>query len=73
MINILDIDTPEYVTLAQAVEITGRKQPTITSWISSGKLQNIHRLGRRVLIELGELRDVERATRHRSMCSEPAI
>lgn len=64
---LLDIDSPEYVTLARAVEITGRKQPTITSWISQGKLRRCLRSGRRVLIDLEELRDVERATRHRSV------
>jgi hypothetical protein len=36
---LLDIDTPEYVTLAQAMEVTGRSRRTILRWYAAGKVE----------------------------------
>jgi len=44
----LDIDTPEYVTLAQAMEITGRSERTILRWFDGGQVERIRREGMRV-------------------------
>jgi len=35
----LDLDTPEYVTLAQAMDLTGRSERTILRWHAAGKVE----------------------------------
>ncbi len=45
---LLDTDTPEYVTLAQAMEITGRSRRTILRWFDGGQVERIRREGMRV-------------------------
>ncbi len=35
----LDVDTPEYVTLAQAMEFTQRSERTILRWYAAGKVE----------------------------------
>ncbi len=36
---LLDIDSPEYVTLARACEITGRSERTILNWYKAGLIE----------------------------------
>jgi hypothetical protein len=45
---LLDTDTPEYVTLAQAMEYTGRSRRTILRWHAAGQVERIRREGMRV-------------------------
>lgn len=40
---LLDVDTPEYVTLARACEITGRSERTILRWYAAGKVERTWR------------------------------
>ena len=40
---LLDIDSPEYVTLTQAMEITGRSRRTILRWNAAGKVERVWR------------------------------
>jgi len=40
---LLDIDTPEYVTLAQAMEVTGRSKRTILNWHKAGMVERVWR------------------------------
>jgi len=57
---LLDIDTPEYVTLAQAMEITGRSRRTILRWHEAGQVERIRKAGMRVY----NLWDLEIAVRN---------
>lgn len=40
---LLDIDTPEYVTLRRACEITGRSERTILRWCRAGAVEIVQR------------------------------
>lgn len=42
---LLDIDTPEYVTLRRACEITGRSERTIRNWCRLRKVGWVWRCG----------------------------
>jgi len=39
----LDVDSPEYVTLARACEITGRSKRTVLGWYAAGQVERVWR------------------------------
>lgn len=58
MTDLLDVDTDEYVTLRQAMRLTGRSRDTIRRWVKRGTVQTIHADGV-VGYSVNDLRDTE--------------
>ncbi|ORJ92588.1 hypothetical protein A6F55_23790 [Prescottella equi] len=58
MTDLLDIDTDEYVTLREAMRLTGRSRPTILRWAKAGAVTTMKADGV-VGYSANDLRDAE--------------
>jgi predicted site-specific integrase-resolvase len=59
----LDVDSDQYVTLAEAVRRTSRSRPTILRWVKAGTVRTIERQGVRGF-HLADLVDAEAAAHY---------
>lgn len=59
----LDVDSDQYVTLAEAVRRTSRSRPTILRWVKAGTVRTIERRGVRGF-HLADLVDAEAAAHY---------
>lgn len=68
--DLLDVDTDEYVTLREAMRLTGRSRDTIRRWVQRGTVQTV-RAGGVVGYSVNDLRDTE-AQAHQNLVANQA-
>jgi len=68
---LLDVDTPEYVTLAQAMEYTGRSRRTILRWHAAGQVERVWRGIGQPVYNLWDLQIAVREAKQRQRKGRP--